>query len=291
MTSPTIIKMSTPRELAQAIPMLCGFTPERSLVVLAMAGSRLVVSARYDTCFMSAASLVPITAQRDIDSVVVVAYSDQLQGALDEVDHLIEVCPVPVKAAFSVAGGRIAPHGEHPERASEAIDPDGPAAVALLAEGRTVRKTRAALTLEAAFAGTALGQGQPLPVDEVGAALVAGIADDAADVVASLVGDKRVRDTVLARVAMLDHDGHQRATYAGLALMRGLADDDPRLPELIGIVGMLAWVAGEGAITNVVLERIEQRSSLGVIVEGMTMLGIDPARARDLLIEADRRAS
>lgn len=77
--STTTIRLSTPADIIGSVPYLLGFTPTESIVVLALAGNRLVVTCRIDIeDIYKPEAVEPITsAMRNVSAtdVVIVGYS------------------------------------------------------------------------------------------------------------------------------------------------------------------------------------------------------------------------
>lgn len=86
------LRISGPAQILQIIPYLLGFHPERSVVIVALSGTTIVVSARYDIeappeC---AAPLCRTASESGADRVIVVIYDDAIDGfPLAHHDYLV----------------------------------------------------------------------------------------------------------------------------------------------------------------------------------------------------------
>lgn len=85
------LRLSGPAEVLQIVPYLLGFHPERSVVIVALMGKRIVVSARYDLDAppQCAEPLCHSAAAAGADGVIVAIYDDAITGApLPHLDYL-----------------------------------------------------------------------------------------------------------------------------------------------------------------------------------------------------------
>jgi hypothetical protein len=86
---PPVQRISGPGELVQAVPYLLGFHPARSLVLVGMRGTRLVVTARLDLADAQSGGIgytIAALAHAGSTSVVVAVYDDDAR--IDDADDL-----------------------------------------------------------------------------------------------------------------------------------------------------------------------------------------------------------
>lgn len=105
-----VLRLTTPDDILSAIPYLLRFHPEESLVVLVLSRRQLVVTARVDLGpdpWKLGDYLGRVALEHGGDTLLVVAYSAQPEVAGRAVDVLVEaLAPLPVAEALVVDGSR-----------------------------------------------------------------------------------------------------------------------------------------------------------------------------------------
>ena len=95
MDSHTSVRASDPNDILAVIPYLLGFHPQDSMILVAVRGRRVIVTARMDlTETTSLTAMVEhfryITERHDVEAIVLVAYTDQAQLGKAALDVAVE---------------------------------------------------------------------------------------------------------------------------------------------------------------------------------------------------------
>ncbi|HEY9482908.1 MAG TPA: DUF4192 domain-containing protein, partial [Micromonosporaceae bacterium] len=105
--------VKTPTDVLAVVPYLLGFTPERSIVVIAMRDRRVVFQARADVPATDeiaavAGHLATVVARQRVDSALIVAYGAdaEVRPAVDVLRESLEERRVTVSDALRADGGR-----------------------------------------------------------------------------------------------------------------------------------------------------------------------------------------
>lgn len=312
--APTL-RASGPGEVLQVVPYLLGFHPEKSVVLIALRGRRIAVSARYDL-EAPPEMAVPwmVAAGREgATSVLVVVYSDLLDGPplahREHADRLAELAAereLTVTDRLAVGADRwwsydcSNPHCCPPE--GTPVDPTGAVAVGAVAEGLVSLPRRSDLEAELA----------PLPVRvaEVSGALDR--ADEEAPVDLS-PEDLRARDWATVRRFVRESERRQGPIPAqeAAAVLWALLDLHVRdatlgylaarpKPEVTGawrelvqvapplwrapvatLYAFWCYAAGQGARTNVGIEvalAADTDYSMALLLDQVVGTGVNPLR-------------
>ena len=318
-SSPPVARLRTPGELLAAVPLLCGFVPAASLVLLCLHGPRrhLVLTARVDLpppgCERALAEQLADTVLRaGADEVVLSAWSDVEEerphaDVVREVARACERAGVVLSDALLVRGGRwwsyLCDEEACCPSAGTALPASSPSVDVLAAhralEGRAVLPSREALAASL----------DPLDADEAvlhraledrarrlavaGRERVGGEAltrwrralqeppDDAraAALVVALV-DRLVRDTVMTW-ALDDEEA-----LLGLVLHLARRTPAPHDAPLCAVLAWLAHARGDGALANVALDRAlasDPECSLAQLGRAGLDQQVPPAEVRGLL--------
>lgn len=184
------LRISGPAQILQIIPYLLGFHPERSVVIVALNETAIVVSARYDIEAPPelAEPLCRTAAESGADRVIVIVYDDDVDGLplphhehLDALGVVFDRYELRAVDALAVGNGRwwsyLCENDSCCPREGTALESAGVAAVGAVAEGLVALPGRA--DLEAELAPDPIGMAKVrTALDELGAAV-----DDRPDVV------------------------------------------------------------------------------------------------------------
>jgi len=267
------------------VPYLLGFHPAESLVMVLFRHGRVVVTARLDLPPPALAGAVldrvrELTRQHGIDDLVLVAYGGDGAAGRQLLAGLLAGLPdgVGVREALLVSGGRwwsvtcrtgCCPAGgtpfdptAHPlaaeavyagllassDRGAVAARVQGPAEEDLLGLGAEVGRGRAATASLGRPAAAALMAGT------VRAALGR---PDPPDATCALLGvlalDLTVRDVAWALISREAVQDHLRLWSAVVA-----RSPDEVASAPLALLGVAAWVSGDGALLNCCVERLER---------------------------------
>jgi len=310
MTSPTKraqrIKASTPADLLGLVPYLLGFCPQESLVVLLLRDGLVLLTARIDLPPPTAAAgalrqLRGLAEQHDAAGMVLFAYAADPQPTKQLVDVLIDgLEPHGLLDALYVDDSRwwslMCPTGCCPEEGTPFDLSSHPMAAEAVYAGLTLAAGRT--EIEARVAGPA-GQDH----DRLDA-LTADARSELAHLssaercgqMAVLVGEflaapRRLTDAECARLAVLARDVSVR-DVAWTSMSRQAADDHVDLWEQVVarsvspwevaplcLLGMAAWISGNGALQNCCTERAlraDPRYSMAVLLDDINQRALPP---------------
>jgi hypothetical protein len=259
----TPLRLSGPADIVAAVPRLCGFTPSDSLVALVLGERRLLLTCRVD--LEAGGRDLPALLDRlsgvdGAERVVWVLYESDLLAHSDLAERLAGSPVLRAEDVVSVADDRWADYLCQasccpPE--GTPIQDSGEVVAELVALGLTAassRQERAAL----------VAYDRPL--------------DDTHAAIAEALQDVTVRDGLLA--------GQQGDLLDDLcAIMRGLLDDDYRLPRVAGATAALAYLQGDGALANLAIDRA-QGDSLALLIDGAIKAAMPPKALREVFAAA-----
>lgn len=295
MTDQTVIRLTTPGELASAIPRWFGFVPENSIVVMSLQGKRVVFSARLDMQDIHQVySVLPHMAQQGADTVFLAVYEDELCSHFYEVSFMgttLQLAGLRINDVVSIAGGRcrsyLCDNDDCCPPEGKEIAREGWPDTALAATGMTMVSSREELAKTVAFGGEDLGPSRDI-VDaaRLGAALGVSADDALLAALANTLGTPLTRDVVTLALLALDEPKLSQAVDLLYATMRRLPDDDYRLPQVSAVASLGQYLLGGGAILTLALERGARATSLGGIVNHLLLEGVPPKTARGLLQQA-----
>ncbi len=289
MSQPPVIRLTTPGDIAAAVPYLCGFVPTESLVAISLRGDRkrIGLTLRIDLPHggdEKAADEVAARLAHDGAAHVVLVLYTGASGPLpraalvESITAAVELRGMAVMEALLVREGRWSsyscsrpaccppegtPLGVVDALAAEAAY-DGRAVlrdraelvavlappVLLAARAAEQRLDQAMVRWLAELAERGLGAARSSAVEAFGCAASAGrVREEDADALVASLQDLSVRDEV-ATLA-LDHSEGLLAVLLELA-RRSVAPYDVPVCTLVALV---SWVRGDGALANVALDR------------------------------------
>lgn len=311
-----ITRITSPSQIAAALPHLLGFHPRESLVVLWMAEDTLVVAQRAD--------LEPTMASRDfVDAflaptahiaatcavaIVVTADGESTRGLEIE---LRRRCRVSLRSVLVVQGSRV--------RESSRQGECGPWIWISAADRTWARENfpgtepqphRAAIVREMApnvppnvppKEVAAGGRGESPKSGEIHApgftagaieTLVRMFSGHPAGWRSSLVGDGAAcvagRDLVVWWAARLR--GSERERLLELLIEALGRTPQGKAAEIAAATGVVAWLCGDGVRANAALDRClaeDRRNSLGMMLDAVIAAGVPPHSVESMLLEID----
>ncbi|MGK2874141.1 MAG: DUF4192 domain-containing protein [Nocardioides sp.] len=294
----TTFTARSPQDLVALVPILIGFAPADSLVMLTLAGPRQF-HARIDLPDDDrhvgdvAHALIAPAVQHAASAVAFVVYTDdeRLAKVLGrEVEHQCRDAQIGVLDVIRVAGGRW--FSRSGPRWGVPFDPSAhPFTAQAVLEGRAVLGSREELAASVApdpVAAGAVSQAMPGVSTEIvdpsefsrwlgTRDAVSLSAEDVARILHA-VQDPVVRNAVWAG---LDRQQCGEAVEVWAAVLRRAPASEPLATALVaGLTGMLAWRAGNGALAWCALDREKAtgcRTSLVGLVGDLLETAADPA--------------
>jgi len=314
---PTRLRVSGPADFVAVVPYLVGFHPRESVVALLFRDGRVLVSARVDLpppglTRQLSAHLRQVVARHGVEEVVLVGYADDPARGRRVLESLLAAPPTRVRHALLVAAGRwwslTCRDGCCPGEGSP-HDPAGhPLAAEAVLAGLAPVRDRSVLREQVAGPpareqARLLGRLAPLH-DRVRGLGTAGAARlmavtvrrclDGADplqevdalLLAALAHQLVVRDVAWALMDRRDADDHVRLWGRVVA----------RAPDLfalgpLGLLGAAAWIAGEGALQNCCVERLERLDpgyTLTGVLSDLSEKALPPSTWEDMAEEVRR---
>lgn len=312
--APTL-QLGKPEDLLGVIPYLLTYRPEQSLVFLLLRGQRLVLTGRLEIPRAPEApgppaiahSLRRLCADQSADSLVLVGYfADPVWGRvlLSDIDAWLDPFAVPL--ALVADGERWWPAlCDHREPCDCAAAPGTPydsttslMAAEAVAAGFTAWPNRAALaqsvagpeegtarSLAAAGIDAALAEVSELTLEERRDRLallverhclgLGSLSDRECAELAVLVKDGSVRDIAIARMRHDDAVDHVALWRQVVARTVAPCESAP-----LCLLGLAAWISGNGALQMVCLERardIEPRYSMVGLLERINAAALHPS--------------
>lgn len=265
---PLRIRASTPVDLVAVLPYLFGFVPSKSVIVLALEGRQVLAAGRFDTAAaldlesgQLAASLAPL-ASAGSDHVVV-GWHDAVLEAEQAAARTVAALRLECQTII-VSNGRCRADGGAWANCAASLPAADTAGLAVLGDRQAVadkvagpRPGDALAERRWASARVALThRSSRWCHDRLKTLLRRGLADpealsDADRVeLAALVKGGLVRDGVWATMT-LQRAGSQVVLWSSVV---ALVPDDGAVAPL-GLLGVAAWLAGQGALATCCLER------------------------------------
>ncbi len=281
---PTRLRVGQPAEFLALIPYLLGFHPTESMVVVFSARGRVLLTARMDLpppalAELLAEQVAALGVQHGADEMVLAAYGEHAGDTREVLQRLIQVVAVPVREAVLVSGGRwwslTCSSTCCPAEGTDYDPSSHPLAAEAVYAGLSVQTSRAELqrqvggpeeTEETRLEGLAVEVARrtsKLPRSERAVLMAETVrrccaeeqAPDEGDslLLAVLATDLAVRDVAWAMVERAEAEEHLRVwgrvvAKAPAALALGA----------LGLLGVTAWIAGQGALQNCCAERMRQ---------------------------------
>lgn len=279
-----VLRLQSPDDILSAVPFLLRFHPENSFVFLALKGKTLVLTARVDIgeepidTESLADYFASVCVQHEGDGLIVVAYTDRVAGISAVVDDLVEALePIVVHEALVTDGRSWWSRLDEEECPGPGVPLDsGSSEVA----ARAVFSGLPALPSRAALAESVAGPG------DVDAAAVADVFENVLLELAELSDEeRRERICLLVESFCVHRKALTRSECAELAILaydielRDLAAQRIRLADAelhvelwhqvvantiapfesapLCLLGLAAWVSGNGALMVVCIERAE----------------------------------
>lgn len=319
--SPPRLRVRRPADFLAVVPYLLGFHPSESVVVVLFRGGQVALTARLD--LPDPAGTEPVLTlvrdlcrQHGVDELVLVAYGDdepaagavleQLLGGLT--DHLR------VREALLVSGGRwwsltcrtgcCSPDGTP-------FDPAGhPLAAEAVYAGLAAETSRAVLEAQvegpgveelprlAAALERAKDRVAALDRPAAAALMAATVRDHLADpapqeeactLLAVLALDLAVRDVAWALVTRDAAEDHVRLWSAVVRWSLAEVAAGP-----LGLLGVAAWVSGNGALLNCCVERLERDApgyTLGHLLADISDRALPPSLWEELAPDLRREVA
>ncbi|MBA3530017.1 MAG: DUF4192 domain-containing protein, partial [Propionibacteriaceae bacterium] len=306
-TSPPRVKVSTPADLLGLVPYLLGFCPQESLVVLLIRDSAVLLTARVDIPPVEAT--VPLIEQfaglaerHKASGMVLFAYSEDAASARELVEGLVaglerhgllDALYVAADRWWSLmcdqaccpAEGTPYDLSTHP-MAAEAVfagltAAPGRSAVEALVSGPPAddldRLVEVSRQVSAELVDLGLAERQELMAAAVRGALVhpQPLSDADCARFAMLAADVQVRDVAWALISRADADRHVHLW--GQVVARTIA---PFEPAVLCLLGMAAWISGNGALQNCCADRaarIDPTYSMTGLLEEINQRALPPS--------------
>jgi hypothetical protein len=304
---PTRMKVSSPADLLGLVPYLLGFQPSESLVVVLLKNGRVLLTARLDLVPADAASDVidavqALAGQHDASGLLLVAYSERSEPTREVLAHLIRgLSAAGLLEAIYVDGRRW-----WSLTCSDGCCPP---------EGLPYDLESMPMVAEAVYAGLTAAPDRGAIEDQVkgpSAADAARLAEDARSVsielrglslgqrkaamsssVRDFVADPRwLSDAECASFALLAFDIDVR-DVAWALMSRRSADSQvdlwrqvvarttaPYEAAPLCLLGMAAWIAGNGALQNCCLDRVrlvEPNYSMAELLAEINQRALSPS--------------
>ncbi len=304
----TRLRISGPSDLLAVVPYLIGFHPRESLVVILVRSGQVVVTARMDLPPREAGDLlarqwIELADQHEAPGMVLVAYScdraraEELLGILvDRVpgERLAEVLYVAQDRYFSLlcdgpccpVEGTLFDHSTHPLAAEAvyaglAIQPDRASLAALVAGPPEAEHARLGALADAELAELDLIDGPPGAArtlrETIDQALhdPGGLRERGCLRLALLVTDVHLRDLAWAQFSA-ENAEDQVAVWQEVVI---------RVPPTLAaaplcLLGMAAWISGQGALLNVCCERlavVAPAYSMARLLEAISSQALPPS--------------
>lgn len=253
----TIISLSGRDGILAAVPAILGFHPQESLVMTCLTGARRrvtpVIRLDLTTTPMDYAVQLADLGRRYADEVVLIAYIDNPAAELHDFEDLAD--HIAVNGQVIVLDVIRVPNCPVP------IGDTLRAAVAL--HGRTILDNRAALTASAAYTG------QPASPETL----------QLLHQTTTITG----RDNLIIQILQNPGSDHLRAL---ITAVQSAPDAHHATPELVAVLAVAAYSAGDGALAQVALDRIlgiNPNHRLAHLMIAAIGAGTPPAHLRTVL--------
>jgi hypothetical protein len=327
-STPPVVRLRSPGEIAAAVPHLCGFQPTESLVAVSLRGDRhrIGLTLRVDlaACPDAAAGEVVARLAHDGASAAVFAVYTAEPGARPReslVEALVDACTadgISVMEALHVHDGRwISYTCDHPGccPVEGTVIASGPAVDVLAAsavlDGRVVLRDREELVASLAPPVLLAARAAEQRLDDAMVWWLAGLSargpaaarSAAVGAVRSALADEELPAEGSARIVASLQDIAVRdevmllaleETDALLALLLRLARETvaPYDAPVCTLVALVSWLRGDGAVANVALDRA-LASDPGYRMATLLRAGLDgqlpPSEVRQWLRASRRR--
>ncbi|WP_375424178.1 DUF4192 domain-containing protein [uncultured Friedmanniella sp.] len=315
--APTRLRVRRPADFLALIPYLLGFHPEESVVVIFSARGRVLLTARMDLpppCLADslAEQLVGLGAQHDADELVLAGYGKEDADARLVLERLARQVTVPVRESLLVSGGRwwslTCSSGCCPAEGTPYDPGSHPLAAEAVYAGMSVQPGRGQLQRQVGGPGQAeearladravvvATQVEALGREERAALMAETVQHCCADaqgpdedeglLLAVLAADLVVRDVAWSMVTRDEVEDHLRVWARTVATAPASLALGP-----LGLLGVTAWIAGQGALQNCCAERMQQldpQYTLAAVLDDISDRALPP-RYWDELAESLRQ--
>lgn len=281
---PTRLRVRQPADFLALIPYLLGFHPAESVVVIFSVRGRVLLTARMDLpppalADLLAEQLAGLSSQHGADEVVLAGYGEQAGDTRLVLQRLLAEVGVPVREAVLVSAGRwwsltcsgscCPPEGTpydpavHP-LAAEAVyaglsaQPGRSELQRQVAGPEGAEETRLAglaVAVARRTGGSSRTERATLMAETVRRCCADEQGPDEADclLLAVLATDVVIRDIAWAMVERSDAGEHLRVWARTVACAPAELALGP-----LGLLGVTAWIAGQGALQNCCVERMQR---------------------------------
>ncbi|MEI7058134.1 DUF4192 domain-containing protein [Nocardioides sp. CCNWLW239] len=299
----TKLSITRPEDVLAAVPILLGFQPEKSIVMLTFGGDHQVHGridlpppGEVETCLDSL--LLP-AVRHQVRGVLLVLYDSGPRFGAKLARRLAErlaECDIDLIGCLRVHGGRwfdpLGFHGNPDEGVPFDVD-QHPFRAQAVYDGHLVHRSRGDLVasiaaVPAAVAETevALGQASSMKLYEVGRLIddaLAGVVLSAGQIASLLLalGDPQRRDAAWGGMTRAEAKAHVRLWTD---VVRRSPDDHVAHPA--AVLAFAAWLGGDGALAWCALDRCfasERHHGLGVLVAQMLEGAVPPAAWEEAL--------
>lgn len=275
MDTPLKVRVSSPADLAAAVPSLIGFTPaDGSLVVVTFTDRRVGMTARVDGVPVDrvdalAAQLAPVIRHGEpgLTGLVVIGW-EAATGTAADLMWALGRLGLPTMEAMVVQGDRVCDDCCQGPWLPLGVDVVRPASVV---NGDVLAASREDLAARIDYSGTDTPSygGDQLIVDGWRAS----------------VADVDTRDHTLAVIGR--HAGeHLAQDVDGLCLtLRHVGPSASKRADLLALLAVAAWLHGNGALANIALDQAPagHGHSLTILLRQALGMGMPPSDLRELL--------
>jgi hypothetical protein len=309
---PSGIRLSAPSDVLAVVPYLLGFHPEDSVVVLFVRRGRVELTARVDVVPPEiagelAAYVGRLADQHGASELILVGYGGQAADVRELLANLADLLEPLGLGDVIYADGRL---WWSLQCSASCCPPEGtpydlsthPIAATAVYAGLSCRSDRDDLAAEIAGPPVIEHDALRLLAAEVRTEIEELDRVGRCNLMATLVGvavagRDRLDDRGCAKLAVLAHDIHVRDVAWSL-LSADLAEQHQRLwrqvvsrtvppyePAPLCLLGLAAWIGGDGALMNCCIERIaavDPEYSLGQLLDEISRAAVAPSLWDDL---------
>ena len=293
-SAPVRLRAGSPAQLVATLPYLFGFRPDQSVIVLGLRGRRIDAAARLDASVVLDDGFDAVVLRNRLSTVIgqgrqviAVAWHDDAGAARRAVDAVVDAIGA-ADMAIIVSGGRCqaddGPWQDCPDGVAEADD----AGLTVLASRAMIEASVAGPSSDDSAAAAAWmsicevvddmtlyeRRGKAKHIMEEGWTAPGNLTLEQCLELAALARQGRVRDVMTAPLNAETARSHLELWGAVVPRV-----PDGGAPAVLGLLGLAAWLAGEGALQVCCLERglaLEPDHSLLRLVETINVMGVHP---------------